>query len=60
MSAERLECCNNETTNGDDAPSEIGAERSDFSTDHVRSDTLAVLGGPPTTEIREQTALVQV
>lgn len=47
MSGEQPECRDNETTNRCNAPCEIGAEGSDFGAQHVRCDTLAVLGGLP-------------
>ena len=47
MSAEQSECRDNESANRDNAPCEIGAERSDFGTEHVRRDMFEVLGGLP-------------
>lgn len=47
MSGEQPECRDNEPANRDDAPCEIGAERSDFGAEQAGRDTLAVLGDLP-------------
>ena len=45
MSAEQPKCRDDESADRDDAPGEIGAERSDFGAEHVRRDVFAVLCG---------------
>ena len=45
MSAEQPKCCDDESADRDDAPGEIGAERSDFRAEHVGRDVFAVLCG---------------
>ncbi len=47
ISVEQPDCRDNESADGNNAPCEIAAERSDFGAEHARRDTLAVLGGLP-------------